>query len=305
MYDIIIVGAGPAGLTAALYARRAEKKVLLIEKETFGGQITHSPRVENYPGFISMSGSELGEKLFEQVLAQGADIELDTVTGMSGEAGHLTVTCEGGTHEGKTVIIATGSRHRDLGVDGEEKFVGEGISYCAVCDGAFYKGRTVAVIGGGNSALQEAVLLSEGCTHVTVVQNLPYLTGEPSLQNILAKRENVSFLYSTTVSAVLGEDTFGGLLLKNAETGEETVLNVDGVFVCIGQVPANQAFADVVTLNDYGYVTAGENCLPESILPGVFVAGDCRTKSIRQVTTATADGAVAALAACRYLDSLS
>jgi len=305
MYDIIIVGAGPAGLTAALYARRAEKKVLLIEKETFGGQITHSPRVENYPGFISMSGSELGEKLFEQVLAQGADIELDTVTGMSGEAGHLTVTCEGGTHEGKTVIIATGSRHRDLGVDGEEKFVGEGISYCAVCDGAFYKGRTVAVIGGGNSALQEAVLLSEGCTHVTVVQNLPYLTGEPSLQNILAKRENVSFLYSTTVSAVLGEDTFGGLLLKNAETGEETVLNVDGVFVCIGQVPANQAFADVVTLNDYGYVTAGENCLPESTLPGVFVAGDCRTKSIRQVTTATADGAVAALAACRYLDSLS
>ena len=305
MYDIIIVGAGPAGLTAALYARRAEKKVLLIEKETFGGQITHSPRVENYPGFISMSGSELGEKLFEQVLAQGADIELDTVTGMSGEAGHLTVTCEGGTHEGKTVIIATGSRHRNLGVDGEEKFVGEGISYCAVCDGAFYKGRTVAVIGGGNSALQEAVLLSEGCTHVTVVQNLPYLTGEPSLQNILAKRENVSFLYSTTVSAVLGEDTFGGLLLKNAETGEETVLNVDGVFVCIGQVPANQAFADVVTLNDYGYVTAGENCLPESTLPGVFVAGDCRTKSIRQVTTATADGAVAALAACRYLDSLS
>jgi len=305
MYDIIIVGAGPAGLTAALYARRAEKKVLLIEKETFGGQITHSPRVENYPGFISMSGSELGEKLFEQVLAQGADIELDTVTGMSGEAGHLTVTCEGGTHEGKTVIIATGSRHRDLGVDGEEKFVGEGISYCAVCDGAFYKGKTVAVIGGGNSALQEAVLLSEGCTHVTVVQNLPYLTGEPSLQNILAKRENVSFLYSTTVSAVLGEDTFGGLLLKNAETGEETVLNVDGVFVCIGQVPANQAFADVVTLNDYGYVTAGENCLPESTLPGVFVAGDCRTKSIRQVTTATADGAVAALAACRYLDSLS
>ena len=304
MYDIIIIGAGPAGLTAALYARRAEKSVLLIEKETFGGQITHSPRVENYPGFISMSGSELGEKLFEQVLAQGAEIELDTVTGISGEAGHITVTCEGTAHEGKSVIIATGSRHRDLGVENEETFVGEGISYCAVCDGAFYKGKTVAVIGGGNSALQEAVLLSESCTHVTVVQNLPYLTGEPSLQNILAGRENVSFLYSTVVAAILGGDTFEGLLLRNTETGEETALNVDGTFVCIGQVPENQAFANVVKLNDYGSVDAGENCLPESSIPGVFVAGDCRTKAIRQVTTATADGAVAALAACRYLDTL-
>ena len=304
MYDIIIIGAGPAGLTAAIYARRAEKSVLLIEKSTFGGQITHSPRVENYPGFVSLSGSELGEKLFEQALALGTDIELDTVTGISGEAGRITVTCEGCTHEGRTAIIATGSRHRDLGVEGEEKFVGEGISYCAVCDGAFYKGRTVAVIGGGNSALQEAVLLSEGCTHVTVVQNLPFLTGEPSLQNILAGRDNVSFIYSTVVAGILGDSTFEGLLLRNTDTGEETVLNVDGTFVCIGQVPENSAFAEVVKLNDYGYVAAGENCLPETAIPGVFVAGDCRTKAIRQVTTATADGAVAALAACRYLDGL-
>ena len=305
MYDIIIIGAGPAGLTAAIYARRAEKSVLLIEKATFGGQITHSPRVENYPGFVSLSGSELGEKLFEQAMTLGTDIELDTVTGISGEAGHLTITCEGGSaFEGKTAIIATGSRHRDLGLENEEKFVGEGISYCAVCDGAFYKGKTVAVIGGGNSALQEAVLLSEGCTHVTVVQNLPYLTGEPSLQNILAGRDNVSFIYSTVVAGILGSDTFEGLLLRNVETGEETTLTVDGTFVCIGQIPENAAFADVVKLNDYGYVAAGEDCRPETAIPGVFVAGDCRTKSIRQVTTATADGAVAALAACRYLDTL-
>ena len=305
MYDIIIIGAGPAGLTAAIYARRAEKSVLLIEKATFGGQITHSPRVENYPGFVSLSGSELGEKLFEQAMTLGTDIELDTVTGISGEAGHLTVTCEGGsTFEGKTAIIATGSRHRDLGLENEEKFVGEGISYCAVCDGAFYKGKTVAVIGGGNSALQEAVLLSEGCTHVTVVQNLPYLTGEPSLQNILAGRDNVSFIYSTVVAGILGSDTFEGLLLRNVDTNEETALTVDGTFVCIGQIPENAAFADVVKLNDYGYVAAGEDCRPETTIPGVFVAGDCRTKSIRQVTTATADGAVAALAACRYLDTL-
>ena len=305
MYDIIIIGAGPAGLTAAIYARRAEKSVLLIEKATFGGQITHSPRVENYPGFVSLSGSELGEKLFEQAMVLGTDIELDTVTGISGEAGHLTITCEGGsTFEGKTAIIATGSRHRDLGLENEEKFVGEGISYCAVCDGAFYKGKTVAVIGGGNSALQEAVLLSEGCTHVTVVQNPPYLTGEPSLQNILAGRDNVSFIYSTVVAGILGGDTFEGLLLRNVDTGEESTLNVDGTFACIGQIPENGAFADVVKLNDYGYVAAGEDCRPETAIPGVFVAGDCRTKSIRQVTTATADGAVAALAACRYLDAL-
>ena len=305
MYDIIIIGAGPAGLTAAIYARRAEKNVLLIEKSTFGGQITHSPRVENYPGFVSLSGSELGEKLFEQAMALGTDIELDTVTGISGEAGHLTITCEGGsTFEGKTAIIATGSRHRDLGLENEEKFVGEGISYCAVCDGAFYKGRTVAVIGGGNSALQEAVLLSEGCTHVTVVQNLPDLTGEPSLQNILAGRDNVSFIYSTVVAGILGSDTFEGLRLRNVDTNEETSLTVDGTFVCIGQMPENGAFADVVKLNDYGYVDAGEDCRPETAIPGVFVAGDCRTKAIRQVTTATADGAVAALAACRYLDAL-
>ena len=292
-------------MTAAIYARRAEKSVLLIEKATFGGQITHSPRVENYPGFISLSGSELGEKLFEQAMALGTDIELDTVTGISGEAGHITVTCEGGSSfEGRTAIIATGSRHRDLGLEGEEKFVGEGISYCAVCDGAFYKGKTVAVIGGGNSALQEAVLLSEGCTHVTVVQNLPYLTGEPSLQNILAGRDNVSFIYSTVVAGILGDDTFEGLRLRNVDTGEETTLTVDGTFVCIGQIPENSAFADVVKLNDYGYVAAGEDCRPETAIPGVFVAGDCRTKSIRQVTTATADGAVAALAACRYLDAL-
>ena len=162
----------------------------------------------------------------------------------------------------------------------------------------------IAVIGGGNSALQEAVLLSEGCTHVTVVQNLPYLTGEPSLQNILAGRDNVSFIYSTVVASILGDNTFEGLLLRNVDTGEETTLNVDGTFVCIGQIPENGAFADVVKLNDYGYVAAGEDCRPETTIPGVFVAGDCRTKAIRQVTTATADGAVAALAACRYLDTL-
>ena len=304
MYDIIIIGAGPAGLTAALYARRAEKRVLVIEKETFGGQITHSPRVENYPGFESLSGSELGGKLFDHALALGAEIELDTVTGIRAAEGGIEVVCEGSTHMGASVIIATGSRHRNLGIEGEERFVGEGISYCAVCDGAFYKDKTVAVIGGGNSALQEAVLLSESCAHVTVVQNLGFLTGEESLQNILRSRNNVDFILNATVDALLGEDTFAGITIRDAVSGETRDLAVDGIFVCIGQVPENDAFAGVVTLNDRGYVVADEACLPTSTIPGVFVAGDCRTKAIRQVTTATADGAVAALAACRYLDGL-
>ncbi len=306
MYDIIIIGAGPAGLTAAIYARRADKTVLLIEKETFGGQITHSPRVENYPGFESLSGSDLGSKLFEHAMALGADIELDTVIGIRQSHEGIEVLCEGGcSPKGKTVIIATGSRHRDLGVEGEERYIGEGISYCAVCDGAFYKGKNVAVIGGGNSALQEAVLLSEGCAHVTVVQNLAFLTGEESLQTILRSRSNVDFIYNATVDHFLGEETFAGIVIRDSVTNETRELSVDGIFVCIGQVPANAPFADVVKLNDYGYVESDESCRPETTIPGVFVAGDCRQKAVRQVTTATADGAVAALAACRYVDGMN
>lgn len=304
MYDVIIIGAGPAGLTAAVYARRAEKSVLIIEKESFGGQITHSPRVENYPGFVSISGSELGEKLLEHAMAQGAEIELDTVIGISGDAGNIRVSTEGGEFAGKTAIIATGSKHRTLGLEGEDRFTGEGISYCAVCDGAFYKGKSVAIIGGGNSALQEAVLLSEGCSRVVVVQNLPFLTGEAKLQEILKGRTNVQIVTSSVVESIIGEDEFRGIKIKNTESGEISPLYVDGMFVAIGQKPENEAFADVVELNGYGYVSAGEDCLPKTGIPGVFVAGDCRTKSIRQVTTATADGATAAIAACRFIDAL-
>lgn len=303
MYDIVIVGAGPAGLTAALYARRAEKSVLLIEKECFGGQITHSPRVENYPGFISLSGAELGDKLFEHATAAGADIELDTVVGIEGERGNLTVRTEGGEFKAKTVIIATGSKHRTLGLEGEERYTGEGISYCAVCDGAFYKDKTVAIIGGGNSALQEAVLLSESCKKVYVVQNLAFLTGEASLAEILKKRQNVEFIFSSVVDGIIGDGEFKGVYLKN-DKGEKSELLVDGMFVAIGQVPENEAFSDVVELNSYGYVEAGEDCLPKTKIPGIFVAGDCRTKAIRQVSTASADGAVAALTACRFIDAL-
>lgn len=306
MYDIIVVGAGPAGLTAALYARRAEKSVLVIEKDTFGGQITHSPRVENYPGFLAMSGNEFADKLIEQVMAQGAEIDLDKVTGIQGSPGIYTVICESGKkYETKSVIIASGSHHRQLGIEGENDFVGEGISYCAVCDGAFYKGKRVAVIGGGNSALQDAVLLSESCESVTVIQNLAYLTGESSLVKILESRNNVSFIYSSVVKEIVAESgAFSGIVIENTDSGIRQAVDVDGMFVAIGQVPENEPFRSVTKLNDYGYIEAGENCIPESAVAGIFVAGDCRTKAIRQVTTATADGAVSALAACRFIDSI-
>ena len=304
IYDIAIIGGGPAGLTAAIYARRAEKSVLVIERETFGGQITHSPRVENYPGFLATSGNELADKLVEQAMEQGAEIELDTVTGIRGTAGAYTVVCEGGEFQSKSVIIATGSRHRQLGLEGENRYTGEGISYCAVCDGAFYKGKRVAVIGGGNSALQDAVLLSESCESVTVVQNLGFLTGERSLVKILEGKSNVNFILSHTVSAIVGDGEFKGIKIKSTESGEERELALDGIFVAIGQVPENSAFADRVGLNEYGYVISGEDCIPNGADEGIFVAGDCRTKAVRQVTTATADGAVAALAACRFVEGL-
>ena len=200
------------------------------------------------------------------------------------------------------MIIATGSHHRQLGLDRENDFTGEGISYCAVCDGAFYRTQTVAIVGGGNTALQEAVMLSDICTKVYVVQNLDFLTGEQKLQNSVNEKENIEVILGTTVAEILGDTEFKGLALDTK--GERTELLVDGVFVAIGQQPENEPFKDVVKLNDYGYVISGEDCLPETTETGIFVAGDCRTKAIRQVTTATADGAVAALAACRVVDSL-
>lgn len=303
MYDIIVIGAGPAGLTAAIYARRAEKSVLLIEKECFGGQITQSPKVENYPGSRSLSGAELGDLLFEHATDLGAEIELDTVIGIKGEAGNLTVICEGGEHHGKSVIIATGSTHRRLGV-GEDKFTGEGVSYCAVCDGAFYKDKKVIVVGGGNSALQEAILLSEIAREVVIIQNLGEVTGEKSLKSILDARENVRFILGAQVCWITDEDgKFTGVVYQDIDG--KAKLSADGMFIAIGQVPQCEAFSDVVTLNRWGYVEAGEDCRPETKIEGIFVAGDCRTKSVRQVTTATADGAVAALAACSFVDKLA
>lgn len=299
LYDIIVIGGGPAGLTAALYARRANKTVLVIEKATFGGQITYSPKVENIPGFLALSGNEFAEKLVEQAMEQGADVECAEVTEVI-DGDIKTVVTDSGSFEGKSVIVATGARHRMLGLEREHEFVGEGISFCAVCDGAFYTGKTVAVIGGGNSALQEALMLSDLCKKVYVIQNLDTFTGEKKLQDLLAQKSNVETILGTTVESLMGDGALDGIVIKKGE--ERRTILIDGMFVAIGLIPQNEIVADLVTLNPWGYVDATENCLTNK--KGIFVAGDCRSKRIRQVATACADGAVAALAACDYVDSL-
>ena len=305
MYDIIIIGAGPAGLTAAIYARRANKSVLLLDKGAFGGQITFSPKVENYPGFPSISGSELADLMVDQALSQGAEVEVETVTGIDaqGNSPIATVLTESGNkYEAYAVIIATGATHRHLGLPNEEKFIGEGISFCAVCDGAFYQGKTVALIGGGNSALQEAILLSETCQKVIVVQNLDYLTGEQQLQDIIAQRENIEVITGHTVAEIPDGDALHAIVIESTATKERTTLKVDGMFVAIGLVPENTPFAEHLSLDSWGYADADDDCRTRT--QGIFVAGDCRRKSVRQVTTATADGATAAIMACRYIDGL-
>ncbi|MBP3442006.1 MAG: FAD-dependent oxidoreductase [Clostridia bacterium] len=301
MYDIIIIGGGPAGLTAALYARRANKSVLVIEKATFGGQITFSPKVENIPGFIQLTGNEFADKLVEQVLEQGADVEL--CEALSIKDGDIkTVVTDSGEFEGKAVIISTGAKHRMLGLPNEHKYVGEGISFCAVCDGAFYKGKTVGVVGGGNSALQEAILLSDLAEKVYVIQDLDFLTGEKKLAEQVYEKENIEVITGTRVTAFTGETELDGVeLTKTADSGISH-LSVDGLFIAIGLIPQNEAFANVINLDERGYASADESCITAA--NGIFVAGDCRTKKIRQVATAAADGAVAALAACDYVDSL-
>ncbi len=296
IYDIVIIGGGPAGLTAAIYAGRANKKALVIEKGTFGGQITSSPKVENIPGFASVSGNEFAEQLIAQ--AMGLDAEIECMTAQKIIPGNPhRVVCDDGEFLAKTVIIATGTKHRLLGLPKEEEFIGDGISFCAVCDGAFYEGKTVGIVGGGNSALQEALLLSETSSKVYVIQNLDFLTGEDKLQKLVEEKENIEVITGTVVDALLGEDSFEGVVLSSADGKKE--LKLDGLFVAIGLTPQNEDFADVIALDERGYVASDENCLTN--IDGIFVAGDCRKKNIRQVATAAADGAVAALAACEYL----
>ena len=304
MMDVIVVGGGPAGMTAALYALRNGKSVLILEKHGFGGQITYSPKVENWPGTAQMSGNEFADALLDQVMAQGAEVDLAEVLRVEDRGNVKAVfTDDGKEHEAKTLIIATGVKHRMLGLPGENELVGEGISFCAVCDGDFYTGKTVCVAGGGNSALQEAILLSGKCAKVIMLQDLPEFTGEKKLQDILFARENVEKRTGVKITALNTEGgELRGVTVEPQAGGTPETVACDGLFVAIGLIPENGAFEALAALNRYGYFDSDEQCTTKT--PGVFVAGDCRSKNVRQLTTAAGDGATAALAACRYIDAM-
>lgn len=295
-FDIIVIGGGPAGLTAAIYARRAGRSVLVLEKEGFGGQIAASPKVENYPGFAAISGAELAEKLYDQASDLGARIELEEVLSIQGGP-VKTVTTDYGAYTCTALILATGMKHRKLGLEGEDTL--SGVSFCAVCDGAFNQGKDVAVCGGGSTALQDALFLSELCRHVTVIHRREEFRGDALLLEQLKRRENVSFRLSTVVTGL--ESSGGaltGLRLRNTVSGEESLLAADALFEAVGQQPEQALSASVAEVDEAGFIPAGEDCVTS--VPGVFAAGDCRAKAVRQLTTACADGAVAAITACRY-----
>lgn len=299
MYDIGIIGGGTAGMTAAIYGQRAGKSTVILESGSFGGQIVSTHTVENYPGIASVNGSEFSTNLLEQATNLGAEAVMEQVTGIRDEDGAKVIETAGKEYPCKAVIIASGVTHRHMGLEKEAMLTGSGISYCATCDGAFFRGRDVAVIGGGNTALEDADFLSNYCSKVYVVHRRDEFRGDSTLVDILKKRENIEFVLSATVKDIVGETVVEGLLLNNKKTGEDFQIKVAGVFVAIGQIPQNQIFSEYVKLDGSGFILAAEDCVTSH--PGVFAAGDCRTKEVRQLTTAAADGAVAALAACKYL----
>lgn len=301
MYDIIVVGGGPAGLTAGLYAARAGKDVLVLEGESTGGQINFSPLVDNYPGLPGMSGARFAQTLAAQAEDQGVHIRGETVSFLRTQGALLELTTDKGRYTAHALVLATGVTHRKLGLEGEDELIGAGVSYCAVCDGAFYQGRPAAVVGGGDTALQEALFLSARCTRVTVIHRRDMFRGESRLVGQLREKNNVEFLLSHRVEVLLrGEEGLTGLEVMDLKTGAKRTLAVDGLFVAVGQEPRSQVFANLVMTDERGYFLAGEDCATS--LPGVFAAGDCRVKQVRQLTTAVGDGAVAGLAASRYVD---
>lgn len=299
MYDIGIIGGGTAGMTAAIYGQRAGKKTIIIEGGAFGGQITSSPNVENYPGIASVSGSEFSMNLLDQAVKLGAETAMDQVTGIRDEGGEKVIETSGKEYPCRSIILATGVTHRHLGVPNEERLTGAGVSYCATCDGMFFRGKDVAVVGGGSTALQDAEFLSNYCKKVYLIHRRDEFRGEDSIVKRLEGKENVEFVLSATVKDIIGEQNVEGLILNNKKTGEEFKLDVSGVFIAVGQIPKNEIFADVVKLDASGFILAAEDCITSH--PGIFAAGDCRTKEVRQLTTAAADGAVAALAACKFI----
>lgn len=302
IYDIIIVGGGIAGLSAAVYASRAGKKTLLIEKSLCGGQIINSPKVENYPGIVSISGYELAAALYEQAESFGCEITFDEVLEVS--VGDIkTVRCALGEHEASAVILATGAQKRKLGLENEDRFIGRGVSYCATCDGSFFKGKRVAVVGGGNTALDDALYLSEMCEEVTLIHRRDEFRGNTLTLGKLKNKENVKIITGYTVSALGGEDRLSEIEITDvSDKTKSKKIEVNGIFIAVGSIPDTGNFSNIVELDESGYFDVDERCVSGNA--GIFVAGDCRAKSVRQLATAASDGVIAAIAAADYISHL-
>ena len=302
MWDIIIVGGGTAGLTAAVYGSRAGRKVLLLESSLYGGQIVTAHKIEKYPAIPHISGADFATALYEQAKAMGTTFAMEPVTAVSTEGEQRVVTTPGNRYTAHAVILATGAKNRPLGLEREAELVGRGVSYCATCDGAFFKGKDVAVVGGGNTALDDALFLSRR-SRVTLIHRRDAFRGEPQKAQQVRKAENITILYDSAVSALHGEDSLSSITVQSLKDGSSRELAVSGLFVAIGQMPDNEAFRGVVDLDEKGYILADETCHTRT--PGIFAAGDCRQKRVRQLSTAAGDGTVAALEACEFIDALS
>ncbi len=300
-YDVLILGGGPAGLAAALYAKRAGVSVLVLERSIYGGQVTNTPTVENYPGILNISGVDLAMALYEQVTGLGIEVRLEEPVSYQLDAPAKAVATARGLYEAKAVIVANGVKRRTLGCPGEERLAGRGVSYCATCDGAFFQGAEVAIVG-GNTALEDALFLSNNCAAVHLIHRRDQFRGSSILVEAVKKRQNIHLHLNSVVEEITGEEKVAGARLRDVTTGEETRLELSGVFVAVGLAPDNAAFAGQLALDGAGYIQAGEDC--RTNLAGVFAAGDTRTKEVRQIITAAADGAVAALGAANYVNSL-
>ena len=298
-YDVIIIGGGPAGLTAAVYARRSGKSVLLLEAKSCGGQIINTPDIENYPVEMHISGYDFATRLTEQARALGAEIVLEKATDLRLNGSEKTVTTAKNAYEGRSVIITTGSAARKLGLENEDALVGRGVSYCATCDGNFFRKKKVAVVGGGNTALEDALYLADLADTVYLIHRRDAFRGEDATLARLKARENVRIIYNSTVTALRADKRLRSIEVTNKD-GSVAELEINGLFVAVGRIPENRNFAAAVDLDEAGYAVAGENCRTRT--PGVFVAGDNRTKDVRQLVTAAADGAVAATEAVKYLN---
>lgn len=303
MKELIIIGAGPAGMTAAIYASGAGLSVTLIERAMYGGQMASTAKIENYPGFSDVDGWKLSQQMFNQVSSAGIEITYDNALSIEDMGDYKRVKCEREDYEARAVIIANGVMRRKLGCEGENKFAGRGVSYCAVCDGSFFKEKNVAVVGGGNSALEDAAYLSGICKKVYVIHRRDeFRADEKYVKNIMNK-ENVEIIYSHKIKSIKGDKIVNGVVLADSESGAEKELSVSGVFIAIGLDSDNKRFGDLVKLSDGGYVDSGDDCLTSC--KGIFAAGDTRKKFLRQIVTATADGAVAAKQAVEYIRRLN